>query len=664
MEQRILKHDQVSDQIAVFIDFENVALWAEQEFLDFELTPMMEFLQSRGPVVVKRAYADWGRFAKYRDDMLNNSIDLTQLYSVRSGKNRADIRLAIDALEIAMTRPHIRTFVIVSGDSDFGALAARLREYGRYTLGIGPRKVTHPLLVRSCDEFVYLETLLGETPQGPDLSDRTTPDYAAARNLLQRALQACGQRGEIPVLATRLKQTMLLIDPTFNEVNLGYSQFKSWLEDNRDLARLLFNGLQLYVAPSDFPNPAEHTLDGTRATAPEQQVAMPPPLELQYRQSFNRRKLLTVDLETRRDVLRDVFREISARPGERTTDELLDELHERYETQNKARSKTALRQIWQMAFRQRAFDYGQQSISLHVPVRLSQSITTEAQLIQRAESSFVYAIIQDNLPLDHVILAEILLNDRSQTEYVGQLIADLEERAMIQAEGDRYVLPGRHVLPINDSPTLHLLYRDIEQAPLQPEMAHTSNEARTLANTALVQRTQDFAAAAQNYLVACRLQWLALEANEPGAMLEDLRWYMASYASVKAGELSQIRRDYVASRPYYLAFFALVREEDPLWHRMRGLINPMLSYYWANAGRELGIDVAANPGINAPHQVAVLIATYPNMRLRELWQTITHDLAQVNSGLLRRVVSQLRLNQTGYPEYALVADQIEAMLIS
>ena len=138
----------VNNQIAVFIDFENVALWAEQEFLDFELTSLMEYLQSRGPVVIKRCYGDWSRFPRYRDELMNNAIDLIQIFSVRAGKNRADIRMALDAMETAITRTQIQTFVIVSGDSDFGPLVSKLREYGRYTLGIGPRDVTHPLLIK------------------------------------------------------------------------------------------------------------------------------------------------------------------------------------------------------------------------------------------------------------------------------------------------------------------------------------------------------------------------------------------------------------------------------------------------------------------------------------------------------------------------------------
>ncbi len=167
----------MSEQLAIFIDFENIALWAEREFFDFEITDLIESLQTRGPAVVKRAYADWSRFTRYRDGMMNNSIDLIQIYSVRAGKNRADIRMAIDAFEIALTRPQIHTYVIVSGDSDFSPLAAKLREYGRYTIGIGPRSITHDLLVRSCDEFIYLETALGEPA---DVDDHSCAEIEAS----------------------------------------------------------------------------------------------------------------------------------------------------------------------------------------------------------------------------------------------------------------------------------------------------------------------------------------------------------------------------------------------------------------------------------------------------------------------------------------------------
>jgi hypothetical protein len=138
---------------------------------------------------------------------------------------------------------------------------------------------------------------------------------------------------------------------------------------------------------------------------------------------------------------------------------------------------------------------------------------------------------------------------------------------------------------------------------------------------------------------------------------------MASYASAIAGKLSQVNRDYGGARPYYLAFFALVQEEDPLWSRMRGLINPMLSYFWANAGRELDLNVSSwNLSMSSPAQIAVMAANHPNPDLRKLWQAITTELAQVNPSLLRRIANQIMLTRSDWPENARVAEQIEGIL--
>jgi uncharacterized LabA/DUF88 family protein len=658
----------MSEQLAIFIDFENIALWAEREFFDFEITDLIESLQTRGPAVVKRAYADWSRFTRYRDGMMNNSIDLIQIYSVRAGKNRADIRMAIDAFEIALTRPQIRTYVIVSGDSDFSPLAAKLREYGRYTIGIGPRSITHDLLVRSCDEFIYLETALGEQA---DVDDRSCAEIERARNLLEKALKAHGQRGDLPVMATRLKQTMLLMDPAFNEANLGYSQFKPWLEEHSDLAKLFIKDLQLYVAPIDYiatdyleVTPDENEPSGqqtvlkTEKPAPARQ-----PLDGQYRQAFTRMKMTSLDLNIRRDILRDIYRELNDHPGDQTTEELLDMLDERYEAASLIRNKSMLRETLQLAFRQGAFDYFDQAVSPYAPVRLAIGIDSEASFVGRAEADFVYALVRSGMEIDLGELAYLLLNDRNQSDYIQSLLDDLTNRGMIITRNKRYALPGSGNIPFADDPALRILCRDIEQVAI-PDVVHPgADAARTLAKKAMVQRSQDFAASSNTYLLACRLEWDALELGEPGATLEDLRWYMASYASAIAGKLSQVNRDYAGARPYYLAFFALVQEDDPLWGRMRGLINPMLAYYWSNTGRELDINVSAwNLSMSSPSQIAVYAATHPSAELRRLWYRVTSDLAQINPSVLRRIANQLMLNRAEFPENARVAEQIEAIL--
>ena len=114
--------------------------------------------------MIKRVYGDWSRFSHYRGELMNNSVDLIQIYSVRAGKNRADIRMALGALETAITRSQIQTFVIVSGDSDFGPLVSSCAIqplHPRHRL----RDVTHPLLIKACDEFIYLESRAGRRPR-------------------------------------------------------------------------------------------------------------------------------------------------------------------------------------------------------------------------------------------------------------------------------------------------------------------------------------------------------------------------------------------------------------------------------------------------------------------------------------------------------------------
>jgi uncharacterized protein (TIGR00288 family) len=643
----------MSDQLALFIDFENIAIWAEQQFFDLELDRLMEYLQSRGPVVVKRAYGDWGRFSRYRDDLLNNSVDLIQLYSVRAGKNRADIRLALDAFEITINRPQIGTIVIVSGDSDFGALASKVREYGRHILGIGPRDVTHALLVKSCDEFVYLETVLG---QEPETLDGTAPDRENARKLLQGALAAHGTRGELPVLATRLKDTMLSMDPTFNEVNLGYGQFRTWLEDNDDLAKLFFRELQMYVTPVGFEMPQEFTVAPRSQAERDKKPSLQTSLAVSYSGIFS--KVGATDVATRRDVLRDIYRELSERPGEWTLGALLDELQSRYASKGLIRSKTLLRKIMQLGFHQRAYEY-LGNVSVNTPVRLAEDIESQAAFIRRAESQFVYSTVKSDVGIDQAELATALLNDPASTGYVQELLDDLEHRGRIVRDSGQYRLVGRSEIPLLDDRNLQAVIRELRAIQIPEDIDRDVETAMRLAKSGMAKRSHDFAASAQDFLIACRLQLDALERQDPDATLEDLRWYVASYVSVRAGDLSQNLSEFAAAQPYYLAFFSLVQEDTPLWGRVRQLINPMLHFYWRNIAREMSVDL---PYTKSPAVLAVQMATYVDAKLRTKWKEATERLAQINPAVLQRVANQIRLTQTEVPRAIQVAEQIDSIV--
>lgn len=287
----------------------------------------------------------------------------------------------------------------------------------------------------------------------------------------------------------------------------------------------------------------------------------------------------------------------------------------------------------------------------------------ETTFIRIAEADFVYAVVRAGLDIDAGELACIVVNDRSQVDYIQTLIEDLYSRGMIIRRGKRYLLPGTGAIPFRGEPALRVVCNDIEQVQLPDGMQTGVEMANNLAKRALMQRSQDFAASGTTYLLACRLQWDAVEKGEAGATLEDLRWYMASYASAMAGKLSQVDHDFTGARLYYLAFFNLVQEDDPLWSRMRGLINPMLSYYWANAGRELDLNVSSwNISMSSPAQIAIFAATHPNPDLRRLWLNITAELAEVNPGLLSRIAHQIMMNRSEDPESMHVAEQINHVL--
>jgi uncharacterized LabA/DUF88 family protein len=208
--------------LAVFFDYENFARAA-----DFDVGELLSRLKERGRLVIKRAYADWGRFAGVKQTMMRNSVELIELPSHRDGKNRADIKLVVDAMETAMTKDYIDTIVIASGDSDFIPLVAKLRELNRYVIVISSEKNSRALMAGYCDELLYYASLLGKTAA-------SNADLAQAAQLIERVLQKLDDDGTAPTMSV-VKQWMRKLDSSFNEEDCGFSQFKrflQWLEEN------------------------------------------------------------------------------------------------------------------------------------------------------------------------------------------------------------------------------------------------------------------------------------------------------------------------------------------------------------------------------------------------------------------------------------------------
>ncbi|MBN2724665.1 MAG: NYN domain-containing protein [Deltaproteobacteria bacterium] len=204
--------------IAVFIDFENIG---NQDI--FDAKSLIEKLREKGGLVIKKAYADWGRYASYKRQMLENSIELTELPSHGNrGKNSADIKLVTDALETAITRDYIDTFVIVSGDSDYIPLISKIREYNKSVIVIGVRDKTSKLLKGYCDELIYYSTLVGN-------QEYLETDIPNTYSLLIRAVQLLERNGSTPRGST-IKAMMRQLDSSFDESDYGFSQFKKYLQ--------------------------------------------------------------------------------------------------------------------------------------------------------------------------------------------------------------------------------------------------------------------------------------------------------------------------------------------------------------------------------------------------------------------------------------------------
>ena len=236
------------ERIALYLDFENLALGARDRGETLEMAVIMDALSERGRVVTRRAYADWNLFAEHRQGLVSQRIEMIEIPQ-RTGmvrKNAADIKLAVDALELALEREYITTFVIGSGDSDFTPLVLKLRELNKRVIGVGVEGSTSELLPGACDEFLFYERLAGpgtvkaapkrrrrKKDNGDD--EESSSDTAEVSRLVATTLSGLQRSTDGPILSSMVKRVILRKDPTFSESDYG---FRAWGELMRHLAGL------------------------------------------------------------------------------------------------------------------------------------------------------------------------------------------------------------------------------------------------------------------------------------------------------------------------------------------------------------------------------------------------------------------------------------------
>jgi len=246
-----------TQNMAVFCDFENVALGVEDaKYAAFDIQKVLERLLLKGNIVVKKAYCDWERYKKFKAAMHEAAFELIEIPHVRqSGKNSADIRMVVDALDLCYTKSHVDTFVVVSGDSDFSPLVSKLRENNKLVIGVGVKKSTSDLLIANCDEFIFYDDLARESEKQRKSRRKTAAKKVATRNngarnaseenaeeekkrqaaidlVLETVEDLFEERGEQEkVWGSMVKQALKRRKPGFNETYHGFRTFGRLLEE-------------------------------------------------------------------------------------------------------------------------------------------------------------------------------------------------------------------------------------------------------------------------------------------------------------------------------------------------------------------------------------------------------------------------------------------------
>ena len=266
-----------SHNAALLIDFDNVTM-AIRSNLAVELRKLLDSDIIRGKVSVQRAYADWRRYPQYVVPLSEASIDLIFAPAYGSTKkNATDIRLAIDALEIVFTRPEIGTFILLSGDSDFSSMVLKLKEYGKYVIGVGLQESASDLLIQNCDEYYSYNSLSGLTSFA-DMQRESVGPW----ELCERALERMVDRGDV-MRSDRLKQVMVELDPSFDEKSIGFTKYNKYLSEasSRGLITLrkLENGQFEVGVPAHKPvssgQGAIAYADRSAHTAPQHEASPP-----------------------------------------------------------------------------------------------------------------------------------------------------------------------------------------------------------------------------------------------------------------------------------------------------------------------------------------------------------------------------------------------------
>ena len=246
----------IDNNLALFCDFENISLGVrDAKYAEFDINKILERLLVKGSIVVKKACCDWERYKNFKATMHEAAFELIDIPHVRqSGKNSADIRMVVDALDLCYTKSHVNTFVIISGDSDSSPLVSKLRENAKTVIGVGVKNSTSDLLMSNCDEFIYYDDLIREEEQKrkarrpvQERSRKRKKTEAKPKDPMQEGIDLAvetadalnAERGDQEKLwGSMVKQTLKSRRPGFNESYYGFESFNESLEEAQSRGQL------------------------------------------------------------------------------------------------------------------------------------------------------------------------------------------------------------------------------------------------------------------------------------------------------------------------------------------------------------------------------------------------------------------------------------------
>jgi uncharacterized LabA/DUF88 family protein len=273
-------NSQDEQRLALFIDFENIAIGVrDAHYRKFDVNLVLERLLDKGKLLVKKAYADWSRYSDYKRSFHEAAIELIEVPQKSvGGKNSADIRLVVDAMDMSFQKEHINCFVVASGDSDFSPLVSKLKENNKYVIGLGVKNSTSDLLIENCDEFIFYEDLVrGQQRPLPviaNVSEKVQECFA----LLVDSILALQRENKEILWGSMVKETMKRKKPSFNETYYGFRTFSHLLEDaqRRGIVQLRRDQKSGSYIVEDLGSPSSVSAAARPEVLPSRQEALPP----------------------------------------------------------------------------------------------------------------------------------------------------------------------------------------------------------------------------------------------------------------------------------------------------------------------------------------------------------------------------------------------------